>query len=71
MSVKDQRNCRSHWVFAVVAYFESDMVQRGRSDENIDLAEYILLTCDTKSYGSNGGICVSVSNSIISKGLSD
>ena len=54
-----------------MAYFESNMVQRGRNDENINLAEQILLKCDTKSYGCNGGNCVSASNLVTSKGLSD
>lgn len=46
------------------------MAQRGVSADPNDLAEQILLQCDTGSAGCNGGSSITASNLVIRKGLS-
>jgi hypothetical protein len=46
--IRDQSTCGACWAFAAAAAFESHILIEGdRSDEDLDLAEQILVSCST------------------------
>jgi predicted secreted protein len=55
-SVRDQGNCGSCWAFGTVGPFESNIVIKdGVPNDQVDLSEQWLVSCNTEGWGCSGG----------------
>lgn len=68
-SVKEQGLCGAAWAYSTTAFFESELVRRKMSNNQVDLAEQFLLECDTKSTKCSGGYLGSAMDLILNGGI--